>query len=335
MIKAAVIGYGYWGPNLARNFNEADGAKLVVISDLREERLELAKSRYPSLNVTTDYKEIINDNGIDAVAIATPVFTHYKLAKEVLGSGKHVLVEKPLTSTSEEAQELIESSEKRGKILMVDHPFIYTSAVRRMKEIVDSGELGKILYFDSMRVNLGLFQQDVNVIWDLAPHDISIMDYVLGKKPEALLAAGSAHFSSDLEDIAYLTVYYPDNLIAHVNVSWLSPVKVRLTLVGGSRKMIVYDDTEPSEKVKVYDSGVEITKDKETLYEIFVQYRTGDMYAPRLDTVEALKVEIQHFIECIKEDRKPVTDGEAGLRTVRILESAQESIRNSSKLVKL
>lgn len=335
MIKVAVIGYGYWGPNLARNFNEADGAKLVAISDPKENRLKLAEKRYPSLNVTTNHKEIIKDSNIDAVAIATPLSMHYQIAKEALGAGKHVLVEKPLSSTSEEAQELIELSESSRKVLMVDHTFIYTGAVRKIKEIVEAGELGKVLYFDSMRVNMGLFQPDVNVIWDLAPHDISIMDYILGKKPEALLAAGSAHFRPGFENIAYLTMYYPDNLIAHVNVSWLAPVKVRLTLVGGSRKMIVYDDNEPSEKIKVYDSGVEIIEDKETLYKISVQYRTGDMYAPRLDTTEALKVEAQHFIECIKENRKPVTDGKAGLRTVRILEAAQESIRNDSKLVKL
>ncbi len=335
MVKVAVIGYGYWGPNLARNFNEADGAKLVAISDPKENRLKLAEKRYPSLNVTTNHKEIIKDSNIDAVAIATPLSMHYQIAKEALGAGKHVLVEKPLSSTSEEAQELIELSESSRKVLMVDHTFIYTGAVRKIKEIVEAGELGKVLYFDSMRVNMGLFQPDVNVIWDLAPHDISIMDYILGKKPEALLAAGSAHFRPGFENIAYLTMYYPDNLIAHVNVSWLAPVKVRLTLVGGSRKMIVYDDNEPSEKIKVYDSGVEIIEDKETLYKISVQYRTGDMYAPRLDTTEALKVEAQHFIECIKENRKPVTDGKAGLRTVRILEAAQESIRNDSKLVKL
>ncbi len=335
MVKVAVIGYGYWGPNLARNFNEADGAKLVAISDPKGNRLKLAEKRYPSLNVTTNHKEIIKDSNIDAVAITTPLSTHYQIAKEALVAGKHVLVEKPLSSTSEEAQELIELSESSRKVLMVDHTFIYTGAVRKIKEIVEAGELGKVLYFDSMRVNMGLFQPDVNVIWDLAPHDISIMDYILGKKPEALLAAGSAHFRPGFENIAYLTMYYPDNLIAHVNVSWLAPVKIRLTLVGGSKKMIVYDDNEPSEKIKVYDRGVEIIEDKETLYEIFVQYRTGDMYAPRLDTTEALKVEAQHFIECIKENRKPVTDGKAGLRTVRILEAAQESIKNDSKLVKL
>lgn len=335
MVKVAVIGYGYWGPNLARNFNETDGASLVAICDLKENRLKLAKNRYPSLNVTTNYKDIMKDTNVDAVAIATLVSTHYQIAKEALETGKHVLVEKPLTSTCDEAQQLIELSKMGGKVLMVDHPFVYTSAVRRMKEIVDAGELGETLYFDSIRVNLGLFQQDVNVIWDLAPHDISIIDYVLGKKPEALLATGSVHFSPDLEDIAYITIHYPGDLIAHINVSWLSPVKIRLTLIGGSKRMIVYDDTEPSEKIKVYDSGVEIIKDKETLYDIFVQYRTGDMYAPRLDTIEALRVEVQHFIECIRENKKPVTDGEAGLRTVRILEAAQESIKNDSKLVKL
>jgi len=334
MINVGFIGYGYWGPNQVRNFYANQEANVVCVCDLRKERLNLVETSYPSVKTTTDYKELITDPRIDALVICTPVSTHFPLAQEALENGKHVLLEKPMTATVEEAEKLIELSQKKKRVLMVDHTFLYTGAVRKMKQIIESGELGEIYYFDSVRVNLGLFQHDINVIWDLAPHDFSIMDYLLQKKPDMVSAVGVCHLG-DLENMAYVTVQYPDNLLAHIHVNWLAPVKVRTTLIGGSRKMIVYDDTQPSEKVKIYDRGVIYSEKKEDVYQILVQYRTGDMLAPKLDSTEALKLVSKEFVDSIQENRKPLTDGEAGLRVVKLLQAANLSLKQKGKVIKL
>lgn len=335
MIGIGVIGYGYWGPNLVRNFAEAPGAKLIAISDARSQRLDQARRRYPSALLTTRASELIADPAVDAVAIATPVSSHFDLAMEALQSNKHVLVEKPLAANSEQALRLIDEAERRNRVLMVDHTFVYTGAVRRIREMIENGELGDIYYYDSVRVNLGLFQHDVNVIWDLAVHDLSIMDFVLASKPVAVSATGISHIAGQPENVAYLTLFFTDNKIAHLHVNWLAPVKVRRTLIGGSEKMIVYDDLEPSEKVKVYDKGVSLSSDPEAVYQLLVSYRSGDMWAPNLDPAEGLQTEARHFIACIEESKQPSTGGQAGLRVLRILEAAEKSMRERGQLMEL
>lgn len=335
MVNFGVVGYGYWGPNLVRNLFEVPETQVVAVSDMNQERLKLVKSRYPSVETTTDFRQLLDNPKIDAIAIVTPVFTHYELALQALQSGKHVMVEKPMTSTSEQAMRLIDEAASRNLVLMVDHTFVYTGAVRKIKEIADSGELGDILYYDSTRINLGLFQRDVDVIWDLAVHDLAIMDYILPSTPCAVAATGINHVFGGTENLAYITMFFQENVIAHVNVNWLSPVKVRRTLVGGSKQMIVYDDMEPSEKVKVYDKGITVNSTPDSLYKALVGYRSGDMFAPQLDVSEALKVEIQHFADCIKTGAEPITGGQAGLRVVRILESASLSMKQRGKLVTL
>jgi predicted dehydrogenase len=334
MIKIAIIGYGYWGPNLVRNFNGCGTAKVVAVSDLREERLRQVSTTYPSIKTVLDYRELLKDPAIDAVAIATPVSTHYELALQALTAGKHVLLEKPFTSTSAQASHLIEEADRRGLTLMVDHTYLYTPAVRKIKELVTSGDLGKLYYYDSVRVNLGLFQHDVNVLWDLAVHDLSIMDYILGETPKAVAATGVAHVEGQPEDVAYLSCYFDNNVIAHFHVNWLAPVKIRRTLIGGSSKMIVYDDLEPSEKIKIYDKGITLNE-PEGVYKMLVGYRTGDMWAPQLSTTEALKAEAQHFVECIESGAPPLTGAAAGLSIVRILEAATESIQKSGQPIEL
>ncbi|MCK4224160.1 MAG: Gfo/Idh/MocA family oxidoreductase [candidate division Zixibacteria bacterium] len=334
MINVGVIGYGYWGPNMVRNFYANKDAKVACVCDLSKKRLSLVESTYPSVKTTTDHKEIMKDTSIDAVVISTPVSAHFPLAQEALESGKHVLLEKPMTSTVEESEKLVELAEKKKKTLMVDHTFLYTGAVRKMKELVQNGELGDIYYFDSVRVNLGLFQHDVNVIWDLAPHDFSIMDFLLQKDPEMVSAVGVCHLG-DLENMAYVTVQYPGNLIGHLHVNWLAPVKVRTTLIGGTKKMVVYDDTEPSEKIKIYDKGVSYSEKKEDVYQMLVQYRSGDMLAPKLEPTEALKLVSKEFTDSINENRKPLTDGVAGLRVVKLLQAANQSIKEKGKVIKL
>lgn len=331
-LKVGVIGYGYWGPNLVRNFAETPGSQIAAVCDLREERLALAKARYPHIKTTSDATELIQDADIDAIAISTPVSSHYSLAMEALRAGKHVLVEKPITSRSEDAMSLIEEADRRKLTLMVDHTFIYTGAIQKIRELVTKGELGELYYYDSVRVNLGLFQHDVSVLWDLAVHDVSIMDYVLRLKPISVSAIGISHIPGEPENIAYLTMFFEKNIIAHIHVNWLAPVKLRYTLIGGSQKMIVYDDIEPSEKVKVYDKGVTVTDDT-SVYKMLISYRTGDMWAPKLDQTEALRKEITHFIECIKQGTAPMTDGRAGMRVVRILEAATQSMAEQGKLV--
>jgi predicted dehydrogenase len=333
MINVGVIGYGYWGPNMVRNFYANQDAKVLKVSDLSKDRLALVESGYPTIKTTTDFKELVKDPEIDAVVIATPVSHHFPAAKEALESGKHVLLEKPMTATVEESEKLIELAEKKNVKLMVDHTFLYTGAVRKMKELVQSGELGDLYYFDSVRVNLGLFQHDINVVWDLAPHDFSIMDFLLQKDPEMVSAVGVCHLG-DLENMAYVTVQYPGNLLGHLHVNWLAPVKVRTTLIGGTKKMIVYDDTEPSEKVKIYDKGVNYHEKKEDVYQMLVQYRSGDMLAPKLEASEALKLVSREFTDSINENRKPLTDGVAGLRVVKLLQSATESMKQKGKVVK-
>jgi predicted dehydrogenase len=335
MIKFGVIGYGYWGPNLVRNLFEVAETQVLAVSDMRADRLEQVKLRYPSVAVSTDFNDLLNNPDIDAIAIATPVHTHYELALQALQSGKHVMVEKPMTSTSEQALHLIEEAARRKLTLLVDHTFVYTGAVRKIKAIADSGKLGDILYYDSTRINLGLFQRDVDVIWDLAVHDLAIMDYILPFSPCAVAATGINHLFGGTENLAYLTMFFEQNVIAHINVNWLSPVKVRRTLVGGSKQMIVYDDMEPSEKVKIYDKGVTVNGSTDSLYKALVGYRSGDMFAPQLDVSEALKVEIQHFADCIRTGEEPITGGQAGLRVVRILESASISMKQRGKLVHL
>lgn len=335
MIGIGVIGYGYWGPNLVRNFMEAGGSRVRAVSDLRPERLALARSRYPSIKTAVDYRELLADSAVDAVVIATPVSSHFELALEALKAGKHVLVEKPLAASSEQAERLIEEAERRELLLMVDHTFVYTGAIRNIRELVASNMLGDIYYYDSVRVNLGLFQHDMNVIWDLAVHDLSIMDYVLPAKPVAVSATGISNIQGQPENVAYITLFFPDRQIAHIHVNWLAPVKVRRTLIGGSEKMVVYDDLEPSEKVKIYDKGVTVSQRPEAVYEMLVSYRAGDMWAPRLDNTEALQTEAAHFIDCVTKGARPETDGEAGLRIVRILEAATRSLNQRGQLVEL
>ena len=335
MIGIGIVGYGYWGPNLVRNFNELGDARVVKVCDLRPDRLNLVRQRYSSIETTTDYRDLLHDPSIDAIVIATPVSTHFDFAIQALREGKNVLVEKPLTTTSEEAMRLIDEAERRRCVLMVDHTFVYTGAVRRIQELIASNALGQINYYDSMRVNLGLFQHDVNVVWDLAVHDLAIMDHVLNAKPYAVAATGMSHVPGRPENIAYLTLFFETNLIAHINVNWLAPVKVRRTLIGGTRRMIVYDDLEPSEKVKVYDKGIHLANNSESLYKMLISYRTGDVWAPRLDETEALRTEADHFIRCI-EDRVPaISDGEAGLRIVEILEAATRSLAERGRLIEL
>src|SRR5438046_18546 len=325
-VRVGVIGYGYWGPNLVRNLAEVEGFRVTSVSDMSESRLALARARYPSITTTTDCHRLIDDPAVDAVVIMTPVSTHYPLALEALQAGKHVLVAKPITASSEHAVHLIEEAERRDLVLMVDHTFVYTDAVRRIKDLVDKGSLGRLYYYDSVRVNLGLFQHDVNVLWDLAVHDLSIMDYVLGESPCAVAATGAAHIPGKPVNTAYLTCFFENNVIAHHHVNWLAPVKLRRTLVCGDRQMIVYDDIEPSEKIKVYDRGVTLTNGPERVAETMIGYRSGDMWAPQISLTEGLKVEVQHFLSCIRERRQPLSDGEAGLRVVTLLEAATRSM---------
>ena len=336
MIKVGVIGYGYWGPNLVRNFMAAPGSVVARVCDLREERLSSLEKLYPGLKTSTDSAELINDPQIDAVVIATPVSSHFDLALAALRAGKHVLVEKPLASKSEHARKLVDEAVARKLVLLVDHTFVYTPAVKKVRDLITSGALGQIYYYDAVRVNLGLFQHDVNVIWDLAIHDLSIMDYVLPSKPIAISATGISHVPGQPENVAYITLFFPSAQIAHVHVNWLTPVKVRHTLIGGSEKMILYDDLEPSEKLKVYDKGINVTPGRpEDVYKMLVSYRSGDMWAPRLDNTEALQTETLHFIDCIENNKQPETDGPAGLRLVNMIEAAETSLRDRGRLVEI
>ena len=334
MLNIGVIGYGYWGPNVVRNFRGLEKVRVVSLSDINAEALKRAMRVYPDLKTTTDYHDLTASAELDAVAIATPVFTHFELAKSALENGKHVFVEKPFTSTVRQAEELIELAEKKNLKIMVDHTFLFTGAVKKIKELIDDNLLGELFYYDSTRVNLGLFQHDINVIWDLAPHDFSIMDYVIKEMPAAIAANGADHFGRGLEDIAYVTVYFNNNMIAHFNVNWLSPVKIRSTLIGGEKKMLVWNDLEPDEKIKIYDKGVKIAN-REGVYNLLVNYRSGDMMAPRLDRTEALTFETEYFVDCVLNNKTPINDGHAGLRVVKMLEASDKSLREKGKLIKL
>jgi predicted dehydrogenase len=333
MIRIGVIGYGYWGPNIVRNFNGIEGAEVLSICDANQEAAKRGRKAYPQIAVTCDYNDILTSPNIDAVAVITPVSTHFNLAKKALENGKHVFIEKPFTASVAEAEKLIELAEKKKLTIMVDHTFIFTGAVRKIKELIDEQALGDIYYYDSVRVNLGLFQHDVNVIWDLAPHDLAVMDYILEDKPFAIAACGKAHVS-DKEDTAYVTVHFNNNMIAHFNVNWLSPVKIRTTLIGGEKKMLVWNDLEPDQKIKIFDKGVEV-KTTEAKYNMLVNYRSGDMHAPRVEPIEALKVETKYFVHCIERSETPINDGHAGLRVVKMLEACNLSIKKNGRAVTL
>lgn len=334
MIRIGVIGYGYWGPNVVRNFNTHQDSEVVLVCDQDQNSHARLKKAHPGIPFTTDVKEIVESPKIDVVAVVTPVWTHYELAKAALENGKHLFVEKPFTSNVAQAEELIELADRKNLRIMVDHTFLFTGAVKKIRQLVDEGALGELFYYDSLRVNLGLFQHDVNVIWDLAPHDLSIMDHVIQEKPEALVATGETHLNG-VEDIAFITVYFPKRIIAHINVNWLSPVKVRTTLIGGEKKMLVWNDLEADEKVKIYDKGVTMSSDPGNLHRLLVSYRSGDMLAPRLEPIEALHAETAYFLKCIQENKSPFNDGVSGLRVVRLLEAAEKSVRKRGEVVSL
>jgi predicted dehydrogenase len=333
VVKFGVVGYGYWGPNVVRNLDRLDEADVVAVCDKSPAARRKVAKAYPDVLVTDDARDIMSSPDIDAIAVVTPVWTHYELAKAALQNGKHIFVEKPFTTNAAQAEELIELAARKNLKIMVDHTFLFTGAVQKIKQLLHEGALGKLYYYDSTRVNLGLFQHDVNVVWDLAPHDLSIIDHLISQTPEAISATGQTHLNGH-EDVAFITLYFPDKVIAHINVNWLSPVKVRTTLIGGEKKMLVWNDLEADEKIKIYDKGVNI-KTKEGLYNLLVHYRSGDMWAPQIEQVEALTRELAYFVECIAKDKKPMNDGEAGLRVVRMLEAANASIRKRGALVHL
>ncbi len=328
-----VIGYGYWGPNIVRNLMGLDGSTVVAIAEINPAARSRAQKAYPSVKVLADASEVISSHEIDAIAVVSPVWTHYELAKAALENGKHVFVEKPFTSNTAQGEQLINLAEQKHLTIMVDHTFLFTGAVRKIGQLIDEGSLGNLYYYDSTRVNLGLFQHDINVLWDLAPHDLSIMDHLLKGSPEAVVATGQGHLNGH-EDVAFMTLYFPEKVIAHINVNWLSPVKVRTTLIGGEKRMLVWNDLEADEKIKVYDKGVKITS-REGLYELLVSYRSGDMWAPQLEQIEALRQELSYFVECVSSGGQPFNDGAAGLRVVKMLEAASESLSKKGALVYL
>jgi len=334
MLKIGVIGYGYWGPNIVRNFGAIKGVRVVSVCDRDPEALTRARRDHPGLALYADYRDIARDTAVDAVAIVTPVGTHYTLAKDCLGNGKHIFIEKPFTDDSRQADSLIALAARKKLKIMVDHTFLFTGAVRRIKALIDANVLGRLYYYDSTRVSLGLFQRDVNVIWDLAPHDFSIIDYLIKEKPVAIWAAGASHFGRPREDIAYIIMRFKNDMIAHCNINWLSPVKVRSTLIGGEKKMLLWNDLEKDEKIKVYDKGVRI-RGRAGIYKLLIEYRSGDMWSPRVDLTEALKIESQYFVDCIVKDKRPLNDGEAGRRVVVMLEAAQRSLKKGGAVVKL
>ena len=333
VVKFGVIGYGYWGPNVVRNLTQLEEADVLTVCDKSPASRRRIQKAYPHVKITNNSTELICLPEIDAVAVVTPVWTHYELAKAALENGKHIFVEKPFTSNVAQAEELIELAAKKNLKIMVDHTFLFTGAVKKIRQLLNENALGGLYYYDSTRVNLGLFQHDVNVIWDLAPHDLSIMDYLIQESPEAIVATGQTHLNG-YEDVAFITLYFPDKIIAHLNVNWLSPVKVRTTLIGGEKKMLVWNDLEADEKIKVYDKGVSVTT-REGLYNLLVNYRSGDMWAPQVEQVEALHQELAYFVECISKDTPMINDGQAGLRVVKMLEAASESLRQRGALVHL
>ncbi|MBW2058454.1 MAG: Gfo/Idh/MocA family oxidoreductase [Deltaproteobacteria bacterium] len=333
MITIGIIGCGYWGPNLIRNYTQLAQSRMLMCCDLDRKKLDRMEALYPGIVTTDDFKRLINNPEIDAIGIATPVFTHYELAKEALLHDKHVFVEKPLCHNSEACLDLIRLAEKKDRILMVGHTFEYTAAVNKIREIVARGDLGEILYISSVRLNLGLFQPDINVIWDLAPHDISIITYILGKHPVSVNGQGKGHYKKEIEDVATITLNFPNGTIAFIHSSWLDPKKVRRTTIVGNKKMLVYDDTEPQEKIKIYDKGVEAPPYYDTFGEFPFSYRYGDIYSPRIEEYEPLRHECAHFIECIEKNQTPRSDGYSGLRVVSVLEAASESLKRQGKAV--
>lgn len=333
MLRFGVIGYGYWGPNIVRNLRGIEGCQVVGVCDPSATARKRVQQAHPGIPVYAEAKEMVTSPEVDAIAVITPVWTHYELAKAALENGKHVFVEKPFTSNRAQAEELINLAEQKNLKIMVDHTFLFTGAVRKIRKLLDEGVLGKLYYYDSTRVNLGLFQHDCNVIWDLAPHDLAIMNHLLHEDAEAISANGQTHLNGH-EDIAFITAYFPDKMIAHINVNWLSPVKVRTTLIGGEKKMLVWNDLEADEKLKIYDKGVDV-KNQEGLYNLLVSYRSGDMWAPQVEQVEALRLELSYFVECIQKNQKPFNDGCAGLKVVRMLEAANESVAKRGELVYL
>jgi len=337
MVKVALVGFGYWGPNLARNFSTHPGCTLAGICELDPQRAEWAKQQYPWICVTADYQAFLRDKSIDAILVATPVGAHFHLARAALMAGKDVFVEKPFTARASQARQLVALARRKSRIIAVDHTFLFTGAVEKMKAVIASGAMGDLYYIDSVRVNLGLFQNDVNVIWDLAPHDISIINHLIDRDPVSVMTVGLSHTGSRLEDMAYIHMEYAGRLVAHLHLNWLSPAKIRRMLIGGSNKMIVYDDMEPSEKVKIYDKGIVLRnqQDVNSIRKVIVDYRTGDMVAPKLANKEALSAEADHFIRCVRERKKPLVDGLAGLRVVRILEAAQRSMRHNGRREKI
>jgi predicted dehydrogenase len=332
-VNFGVIGYGYWGPNVVRNLASLEGSQVLQIAEMNPAAQARAHKAHPGIEVTANSQELIASPDIDAVAVITPVWTHYDLAKAALENGKHVFVEKPFTSNTAQGEELIEIAQRKNLRIMVDHTFLFTGAVRKISQLLKEGALGKLYYYDSTRVNLGLFQHDINVLWDLAPHDLSIMDHVIPGRPEAVVATGQSHLNCH-EDVAFMTLYFPENVIAHINVNWLSPVKVRTTLVGGEKRMLVWNDLDADEKVKVYDKGVNITSN-EGVYNLLVNYRSGDMWSPQLEQVEALRQELLYFVDCISFGKEAFNDGCAGLRVVKMLEAASESMSKRGSLVYL
>src|SRR5262245_12810597 len=336
MVGIGIVGYGYWGPNLARTFSMQPDCDLVAICEMQEARAKRAAQAYRGSLITRDYQDLLNHPGIDAILIATPVHSHYSLARQALLAGKDVLVEKPITRRTAEAEELIRLAADNDRLLAVDHTYLFTDAVRKIKQLVDSGDLGALLYIDSVRINLGMVQQDINVIHDLAPHDLSIISYLLDRDPLAVRAMGACHAGKGMETLAYLHLEYSDNLLVHCHLNWLAPVKIRRALIAGTRKMIVFDDMEPSEKVRVYDKGIVLKESgRDTLYKVLVDYRTGDMVAPKLAPKEALQSEAEHFLACVKNRTPPLVDGHAGLRVVRILEAAEQSLKKDSARIEV
>ena len=338
MLKVGLIGYGYWGPNLARNLAEADGVQLTTIADARPERRQAAERRHPGVKTCADDASLIDSRDVDAVVVATPLATHHSLASAAMNAGKHVLVEKPLAGSRKDAEALASLAEKRGVCLMVDHTFVYTGAVRKIRSLIDAGDLGQLLYLDSVRVNLGLFQQDSNVIWDLAVHDLSVMDHLIDAKPVAVSADGTTVGGYHHENIAYITVHFDNGFLAHFHVNWLAPVKIRHMLIGGSQRMLVFNDMEPSEKVLVYDKGVDLNvdvKDDQARRQILVSYRTGDMYAPKLDRTEALTGVVEEFADAIAKKRPPLTGAASGIHVVSLLEAAEQSLRSEGRRIRL
>ncbi len=333
-MKIAVVGIGYWGPNLVRNFLNNDKVEKVFCCDVDPGRLEFIKKQFPTVEVSDSYDNVLKNIAVDAVIISTPVSSHYPMAKAALEHGKHVLIEKPMTSNSQDAKTLYDLASKKNLVLMVNHIFVYNGAVRKIKELIKAGEIGNIMYYDAVRINLGLFQHDVNVIWDLAIHDLSIMEYLLPEKPVSVSAVGIGHYDNRIENISYLTLFFKSNCIGHIHVNWLAPVKIRRILIGGDKKMIVFDDVEPVEKIRVYDKGVSATT-QEGIYQTLIQYRTGDMYAPKFDTTESLESVVSEFIRSIQNHSQPLTNGAEGIRMIRLLEAAEKSLKNQGCIVDL